>query len=240
MPSGFQAFGSAEGYVGSGPTTPATVASTLGWWRADGAHDAGSSKCDALPAKFTNDSDANKNSTAAGAARPTIIAVDTDFNSLPSLSFGASEQLRTAVWTTPTSDPFWVFAVVKLTGDMYVCDDLAAGNRHSLFRSTNSLRGYETGFSFGAGLIDSSIHALIFVFDDTLGVSYIDSLTSADQHAVGSSGNLTGLTIGNYLGSGSGGAKIADIALGSGVPNASTVKGLMNYAYLRYGVGVAP
>lgn len=239
MPSGFQAFGSAEGYVGSGtpPAAPPLAGPSL-WLRAD--LDVDPSSTYVWPDKSGHGHDVSQ----SGANVPAAPAVDATLNNQLMIDFSGSstKSLISAVWSAPLASPYTVMLIgYKIAGNKFGFDGLSAVNTVSI--SSDAV-------IFGARMINTassifnvpdvtSAAIVLAVFNGASSALYVSAVTPIATGTVGTS-PLTGTTIGNDATLGTSGWKIAEVGVWPGALSAPDRLTLFTYATTRYAITIGP
>ena len=203
MPAGFQAFGNAEGYVGSAAWSPTNLGSLLAWYHAD----------DATASSWAprGTADANRVATQSTASnRPTIGTV-AGLNNKTAVQFPDditdAKFMVTSAWSASLAQPTSVYASALQTGtsgNHYLFDGISG---HRMGGYGNAARTQVNMFA-GANVSASPFTAgqsrvMGWEFNGASSNIYVNAVTASITGDPGS-GSATGLTIGNYTGQGVG------------------------------------
>lgn len=186
--------------------------------------------------------DSNRNAVqATGAAKPTYVAADANFNGKPTVSFDGGDNLRTGAFTGgPYAQPITIYVAFRSSASaVYVFDDLDNTSR-IVFGTGVSTSGFIfAGTQVNVAQSINTTHVAGLVYNGASSAGYIDDSQTAVASGDAGSNALKALTIGarftldtNLIG------QIAEIIVYSGAHNAETRQWAMKYMGNRYAVAV--
>lgn len=199
MPSGFQAFGSAEGYVGSKPFQPTDVAGCLLWLDAGIGLTIVGSGVDTWVDQ-SGSGDANKNCRqTTDAKRPTLNASDAAYNNRATLSFlGSSAQcVQSGSWAASLPQPYTLFIVGNIPNRVLAgafFDGSTVGGRAEAYNDIVSHKIYAGAFLSTPDVVTTP-QILGYELNGASSKIYISSTTAAVTGNAGADG-LAGTTVG--------------------------------------------
>lgn len=173
-----------------------------------------------------------------GSVQPLYNATDADFGGAPSVEFGSSDQLDSALWGASQAQPWTVYFVGKMK------DSAATRDMADLTPATNTLIRQTTtniGLYAGVGLVSAAGNANTASIIGAIGNGASSSayLNSAAAHASGNAGTnaITRVRLGmNWAGGSPFEGKIAEVIACSGAHDQATRLQVMTYLAARYGI----
>lgn len=173
----------------------------------------------------------------AGATKPTFGAT---LGGQPAVGFTNVNAIMTVAQAL--ARPYWLIVVASApnpAASKYVFDGTTNDRQSVFFQNDGTVRFYST--QFNAGRAYTAGAATLIVANLTTGAGNMDiavnESTFTNQAGPGDDGGPASLTIGNYLGGGSGGVSaIAEVIAGAGAITAGDLVKLRAYALSRYGI----
>ena len=244
MPAGYQAFGSAAGYVGSAPFQPIDLSGLVAWFRADKGLTLNGSNVSAW-ADQSGVGDSGRNLAQGNSAlQPAFTASDAAYNNRPTVGFAGLELLVSGAWSANLPVPSTRMVVGHGANDLtnnYFMDSIQGGNQHALIASSS---GFSDVFD-GATLTDNTAtpdtpNVFVIVDNGASTKIYRSAHTVRKTGNAGANANWTGVTVGNTAGGGSFAltGSIAEIAEWDRALSATEIALLMDYAGARYGISI--
>ena len=168
---------------------PSDITGVAEWWRADlGVTDAGGGAVSAWQGQIAGETVTQ----GTAAARPTLTTQDGQ----SVLSFDGGDFLRGAFGTLgAVASPYtWIF-VVEQTAGVYLLggDDLS--NRCQVYVSAGAWRTW-SGVALPSGVSPGGEQALVAVYGDAAGKTYVDDLTSPAASGTTGTASCDGVTFG--------------------------------------------
>jgi len=190
----------------------------------------------------SNNLDPNRNATQATPAnRPLYTANDADFNGHGSLNC-ATAKMITGTFSIAQTQPVTIYSVSKVTTNAVaevICSGLTSDATNMVYkRSTQALSMYAGSAEVSGSITHPLINIMCHVFNGASSILYLNS--AIKTYAVGNAGAIgfAGLTIGSDYSGVVAGAKIACIAIFSGVHTTEQRTRIMKYLSNKYGIAI--
>lgn len=244
MPAGFQAFGSAAGFVGAKPFSPPDVAGCLCWLDASlGVTIVGSGVDTWADQSGTGDSGKNVRQTT-DAKRPTVNAVDAAYNNKSTLSFvGASAQcLQSSAWAIALAQPYTAFVVGNIPNRLLAgsyFDSSSVSGRAEAYNDGSSHKMY-AGTFLSAADTSAAPQIIGYELNGASSKIYISSNTAAVTGNAGSD-TIPGITVGAAFDEASDPltGKIAALIIYGAILSPTDFARVTAYLSDRFGIAVA-
>ncbi|HZU84171.1 MAG TPA: hypothetical protein VE987_14680 [Polyangiaceae bacterium] len=218
-------------------TLPTDLSGLIVWYRGDSVTANGTVVASLLDKSGTGDPNKVANQLSAG-LRPTLNAVDPNFNSNPTIQFNGSQYLVTGTFTTPITQPTTRFIVGLATGSGpdYIIDSINPSLQYSVSAPPGSIVQFNGGtLSIGANF---AVPGIVIIVDNGASSSCVLGTTVLNSGNAGPNG-ATGLTIGAYAGTGFNlTGTIAEIIIYNRVLSATEIQAVAGYLQQRYGIPV--
>ncbi len=220
---------------------PTDDASVKAWYRPDGATLVAGSA--AVSAIASQDSSGDSNKTVAqafGPSRPTWLASYAGLNNRQAISYDGGDWLRSGTWTTPTSQPWTMYVVVKVTGSLagswLFVDSHTAAPRLALLSSGPNIIAYTTASIVSGPASSSATQVFCLIVNAASSATYRNSLTTATTGLLGNDG-VNGNTLGaDYTGGQTLLGVMGDVIIASGAHTLAQRTAIMGGLASWYGV----
>ena len=245
MPAGFQGFGNAAGFVGSGSFNPSDISNAVAWYRADLGITLNGSNVSAWNDQ-SGVGDANRNLLQASAgSQPTYVASSANFGGRPTLLANSLDDfLQSGTWSASISQPYTKAVVAIANNAVASAVTTDGGSEGSAYiyeaagGSSNTWTGF-AGTALGSGVSSTSKSAVLVIFNGNSSSIYVNSNTPTNG-PIGAANHGTQLTVMNSRDTHSFavGVELAELVMYSRALTAPEIAALLNYFGTRYGITI--